>query len=454
MSSTATLGYSLTAKQLEANELLASPGRYKLLYGGSRSGKTWLFVRACVMRALRARGSDHGIFRHRFNAVRSSIGRATLPNVLAKCFPGLEVQDKLSSEGFFRFPNDSRIWLGGLDDKDRVEKVLGQEFVTIYLNESSQIPLASAELAMTRLAQNCDGLTQRGYFDLNPVGLGHYTNLMFGLKQNPRTKLPLIDPDNYARLAMNPEDNRGNLSAEYIESLKNASERIRKRFYEGLYVQEVSGALWLLEKLEEHRDEPIEPGDDRHKALQRIVVGVDPSGASGEPGESGNAIGIIVAGIKRHPTIRDRMKATVLADYTQTEHPSVWGKTVCAAAKTWGADGIVAEKNFGGAMVESVIQSANPYASVKLVTASRAKHVRAEPIAARYDTGEVEHAGRFPELEDEYCNFTTAGYVGEESPNRADAAIWALTELFGGDMVPENADVHVGAELWSARKQW
>lgn len=443
----------LTPKQVEASHVLSQAGRYKLLWGGSRSGKTWLFVRRIVIRAAKAPGSRHGIFRHRFNAIRASIGRDTLPNVVARCFPTLTLRDRLSSEGFFELPNESQIWLGGLDEKDRVEKILGQEFVTIYLNECSQIPLASAELAMTRLAQVCEGIDQQGYYDLNPTGLTHYTNLAFNLKQNPRTRQPLPDPENYQSCHMNPEDNRANLSAAYLQSLRNASERIRKRFYEGQYVPEVDGALWVLEKLEECHDDPIEPGSERHKALRRIVVSVDPSGSDGKS-EKANDIGIVVAGAKPHPSKRDRLLATVLADYTCNAHPSEWGRVACAAAKTWDADAIVAEKNFGGAMVEAVIQSADPFARVILVTASRAKHVRAEPIAARYEQGEVEHAGRFAELEDEYCNFTTAGYVGEESPNRADAAIWALTELFGGDMVPENATVSVGGQLWSAEKQW
>lgn len=439
-----SLGFEFTAKQLEALKMLEGPQRYSLLYGGSRSGKTWLLTAAVVSRAWRAPASRHAIFRHRFNAVRASIGRDTLPKVLSVCYPGITVHDRLSSEGFFKFPNDSEIWLGGLDEKERVEKVLGQEFATIYLNECSQIPLASAELALTRLAQKCDGLTQRGYFDLNPTGLGHYTNLMFGQKVSPRSKLALPDPDNYARCHMNPEDNRENLTPEYLDALRNSSERIRKRFYEGLYVPEVEGALWQLEKLEQGRIEP-----DERPVLARVVVGVDPSGASGATGESANAIGIVVAGITGPPN----SVAYVLADLTCTERPSEWARRVAKAAKDFSADCIVAEKNFGGAMVESVIQSANPFASVKLVTASRAKHVRAEPIAAQYDNAKVKHVGRLAELEDELCNFTTAGYMGEESPNRADAAIWALTELFGGDMVPSNAVVHVGGVLTYAERQ-
>ena len=101
-------------------------------------------------------------------------------------------------------------------------------------------------------------------------------------------------------------------------------------------------------------------------------------------------------------------------------------------ARRWDADRIVAERNFGGAMVGAVSRAADPKASFKEVTATRGKVVRAEPIAALYEQGKVSHVGHFPDLEDQMCNFTASGYVGEGSPDRADALVWALTELMTG----------------------
>jgi phage terminase large subunit-like protein len=89
----------------------------------------------------------------------------------------------------------------------------------------------------------------------------------------------------------------------------------------------------------------------------------------------------------------------------------------------------VAEANFGGAMVESTIHTARRMAPVKMVTASRGKVQRAEPVAALYEQGKVRHVGHFVELERQYCQFSTDGYKGAPSPDHADAAIWALTEL-------------------------
>src|SRR5262249_2462677 len=75
------------------------------------------------------------------------------------------------------------------------------------------------------------------------------------------------------------------------------------------------------------------------------------------------------------------------------------------------------------------ILSADPDVPVKLVSASRGKSIRAQPISILYARGLVHHAGRFPELEDELCAFNEGGFVGEGSPDRADAAIWAITDL-------------------------
>ena len=97
------------------------------------------------------------------------------------------------------------------------------------------------------------------------------------------------------------------------------------------------------------------------------------------------------------------------------------------------ADCIVAESNFGGEMVRATIQAADRNVPVRLVTASRGKAVRAEPISVRYAQGQVHHAGRFGKLEDQLCAFSGAGYNGGGSPDHADAAIWALTHLFGRD---------------------
>jgi phage terminase large subunit len=168
------------AKQHQADELLFGPQRHTMLVGGSRSGKTFELVKAVMTRAIRTTGSRHAIFRLRTNAIRTSIGMDTLPKVMKLRYPGINWAYN-RSESFATILNKtnplkdaSEVWLSGLDDKERVEKLLGKEYTTEYFNECSQIPYHSVTTALTRLAQKCDGLTNRAYYDLNPVGTGHW----------------------------------------------------------------------------------------------------------------------------------------------------------------------------------------------------------------------------------------------------------------------------------------
>lgn len=399
--------------------VLEGAARHICIFGGSRSGKTFQLVRSIVVRALRFE-SRHVIVRFRENAVWRSIGLDTLPSVMRMCFPGVGLMKR--PQGYFMLPNKSEIWLGGLDEKERAERILGQEFVTLYLNECSQISYSSWLILSTRLAQKVPGLKQRAYFDLNPIGRGHWTNRLFGEKRDPVSLQPILNPDAYARMYMNPEDNRDNLSEEYIESLRALPERQRRRFYMGQYVEDTEGALWTYEAIERCR--ALHPGDD---AFRRVVVAVDASGASGREDLAADEIGIVVAALGQDG------HGYVLADWSCRESPAVWGKRVAAACEQFKADCVVAEKNYGGEMVRFVIKTANPKLRVQMVVASRGKVVRAEPVSALYGDEvtppKVHHVERFAMLEEQLCSFTTMGYQGEDSPDRADALVWAMTDL-------------------------
>jgi len=407
--------------QVAAEEILAGPQRHTALVGGSRSGKTTLLVRAVGIRALRAEGSRHAILRQHANAARGSIALDTLPKVFRTQFPGVKLKSH-RQDGFFSLPNDAEIWVGGLDDKERLEKILGKEFVTLYFNECSQIPYNSVLLALTRLAQTVPFLKQRAYYDLNPVGKGHWTNVLFGEKRDPLSRKPLSNPTDYARSFINPAQNARNLTGEYLASLEAMPERQRKRFYEGVYIDQLEGALWSYDGLDKGRDESLTP-HQRAKACRTIVVAVDPSGASSKEDESADEIGITVVGKG------DDGHAYVLADRTLRDGPLVWGRAAVNAYHEFGADRIVAEQNFGGEMVRFVIQAADKKVKVQVINASRGKHVRAEPVSALYEQGRVHHVERFGHLEDQLCSFTQSGYMGADSPDRADALIWGVSNL-------------------------
>jgi predicted phage terminase large subunit-like protein len=196
--------------------------------------------------------------------------------------------------------------------------------------------------------------------------------------------------------------------------------RLRLRFLEGKFADITAGALWTIEIIDQYRHMESTPD------LQRIIVAVDPSGAGDDDNAGNDAIGILVCALGIDG------RAYVLEDATCKAGPKVWGNVVANAFERHGADCVVAEKNFGGEMVRHVLQTAKPGMPCKLVTASRGKVVRAEPISALTEQGKIRFAGVFQELEEELTSFTTRGYVGEGSPNRADAFVWAMAELFPG----------------------
>lgn len=443
----------LTDRQKEAMAALAGDHKHLMLYGGSRSGKTFLLVRSMVIRAMNAERSRHAILRFRFNACKQAVALDTFPRVMSLCWP--EIKAPISKTDWFAtLPNGSEIWFGGLDDKERTEKILGQEYSTLFLNESSQIPWNSRNVALTRLAQRAtkaDGtlLKLRCYYDCNPPSKAHWTYKVFHDKVDPETREGLPDASDYAWMQMNPESNAANLAPEYLASLQSMSSRMRRRFLAGEFADATPGALFSSEDIDKWRTDPSKLPD-----LVRVIVGVDPSGSGDIDNADNDEIGIVVAGLGTDGN------CYVLDDATVKAGPGVWGRMAVLAYQRHAADCIVGETNFGGAMVEQTItvaaQAAGVRAIFRPVTASRGKVVRAEPFSALYEQGKVRHAGDFLALEDELTAFSTNGYTGTGSPNRADALIWALSELFPG-MVrerpkPEGPKVpeYFGADSWMA----
>ena len=141
-----------TEAQKQALKLLGSDVPNILLYGGSRSGKTFILVYAMIVRALKEAESRHIILRYRGNSVIRSIRMDTFDKVMKLAFPQVAFRED-SAEGFVKFGNKSEIWFGGLDTGDRSDRILGREFATIYFNECSELEYQSVNTALTRLAQ-------------------------------------------------------------------------------------------------------------------------------------------------------------------------------------------------------------------------------------------------------------------------------------------------------------
>ena len=199
-------------------------------------------------------------------------------------------------------------------------------------------------------------------------------------------------------------------------------------------IDEVPGALWTRELINNSRV-------TSHPSLVRIVVGVDPTGSTG------NETGIIVAGKGSDG------QGYILDDKSLLGSPGEWADAVIAAYNRNVADMIVGEVNYGGDMVEATIIGAatatNQICRYKNVHASRGKAVRAEPIVARYEHGVIHHVGSFDTLEDEMVTWVPG--ESRYSPNRIDALVWAMTELdigiksgqYAGFTVPTSSASHI-----------
>jgi phage terminase large subunit-like protein len=219
-------------------------------------------------------------------------------------------------------------------------------------------------------------------------------------------------------------DNALNLAEPFVDAMQSvyAGTRLGRQELDGELIDDVDGALWTRAMI-------AAASTDRTPDLVRVVIGVDPPA-----GSKGDACGIVAVGLGEDG------RAYVLADASLGgASPEGWARKVAQVAEKWTADRIIAEANNGGDMVESVLRGAAQSLPVRLVHAARGKVARAEPVAALYERGKVFHVGRFPELEDELCGLCAGGaYHGPgRSPDRADALVWAVTELMLKPSGPE-----------------
>jgi phage terminase large subunit-like protein len=211
-------------------------------------------------------------------------------------------------------------------------------------------------------------------------------------------------------------DNAANLDASTLAYLhdKYGGTRLGRQEMDAELLDDAEGALWTRKLLDDCR---IERGG-APKQFQRIVVAVDPPGGSSRTNaECGIVVGAI--GLDQH--------GYVLADLSDRMTPEQWARAVVNAYHGYQANRIVAEQNFGGAMVESTIRTVEPNVPIRMVVASRGKQLRAEPIAALYEQHRVHHVGEFPQLEDQMTGWDPA--ESGPSPDRVDALVWALTDL-------------------------
>jgi len=218
-------------------------------------------------------------------------------------------------------------------------------------------------------------------------------------------------------------DNKANLASSTLRVLEDrySGTRLGRQELEGEILSDIPGALF--------RREDIDTGRvyDTPEDLERVIVAVDPAASSNEGSDEN---GIVVVGLARD---RDGYaRGYVLEDASLRGSPEEWARVAVRMYRKWQADKIVAEKNNGGEMVETVIRTVDRAVPVKLVHATRGKVVRAEPISALYEQHRIHHVGQFDLLEDQMCMFSVDNIRNENtgSPDRVDALVWGMTEIF------------------------
>lgn len=389
----------------------ADPWRYWGLVGGRGIGKTDAGAEAINAHALGPPCAPHFPGGHRMSIIAPTLGDA-----LESCVNGISGvkmhnPDVRLVQGIggahVRWPNGAEARLFGAYTPEDVERFrAGGNRCFVWAEELAAWPKLNDVWTQMEMGLRI-GPAPRVVFTTTPKPVKVLKELLadpltvLGKTEDGRT--PTTDDNPHL-----PAEVRAKLYAKYQGT------RIGRQELGGEMLGEVEGALWTLEQINALRVATA-------PALERIVVAIDPTGTSTD---SSDEVGIIVAG-----------KGTdghgyVLADYSGRYSPDAWARRAIKAYRDHNADLIVAETNYGGDMVEHTLRTVEPTIPYTKLTASRGKHVRAEPIAALDEQGRVHHVGPFPELEDQLCAMTANGYEGDGSPDRLDARVWALTELF------------------------
>lgn len=384
----------------------------RMLSGPAETGKTLACLWLLNKLAWEHPGLQAAIVRKTYKSMPGTVLETFEKKILS--YPPMSRHSPVKAFGGKRperyiYPNGSTIWLGGMDNPDRI---LSAERDVIYVNQSEELALEEWETLLTR-ATGRAGHIDRPFVmgDCNPAWGTHWI-----LNRSSGGTLERID----SRHEDNPvlfNQETGELTEQgqrTLGVLDTLSGVRYKRLRLGQWITEMEGALWTRDLIEAHRVYS-------HPSLHRILVCIDPAATTGQTG-----IVVLGAGkVKGEPHIFVIQDATTRVG----AKPSEWGKAAVSAYHKFAADRIIGEVNHGGDMVENVIRSVPDGKSIayKAVRASRGKEVRAEPAQALYEKGYVHHVGEHPELEDEMCTWVPG--ESDWSPNRLDAMVWGVTEL-------------------------
>ena len=377
-----------------------NPKRYTILTGGRGSGKSY-HVAYFLLWLIHEPG--HVVLFTRYTLV--SAGISIMPEFLEK----IDLLNKLdefhiTKDEIIHKVSGSRIIFKGIKTSsgNQTANLKSIQGVTTFILDEAEELTDYDSFEKIDLSIRQQGIANRVVLVMNPSNKSHWVF----------TNYINANRDDVTHVHTTYMDNLANLSESFLEQAERTRKTnpIRyKHIFGGEWLDESEGILWNRMIINQARTDTY--------TAKRIVIGVDPATtATMDSDETGIIVGCI----------DDNGNGYVLEDLSGRYSPSQWGALVGSAYTRWNADCIVAEKNQGGDMVETILRQHHKTARVKLVSATKGKAVRAEPIYGLYEQGKVYHVGQFPILEHQMVTFNPES---GQSPDRVDALVWLFTDL-------------------------
>jgi phage terminase large subunit-like protein len=375
-------------------------------FGKTRMGSEWIRENACGSTPLGAPASGYS----RIALVAETAADARDVMVLGDsgilaCHPKDFRPEWSPTNRRLTWPNGVQAWVYNATEPDQLR---GPQHHAGWVDE----------LAKFRYMQEIWDQLQFG------MRLGEHPRVLVTTTPRPLPLIKrLIDDADTAVTRGATLDNQSNLAANTVKQLyeRYGGTRLGRQELQGEVLTDIPGALWNRDMIDSCRVKEM-PED-----LEKVYVAVDPAVTNTEDSDEH---GIVVVGLARDA--EGYARGYVLADGSCRGNPEEWARKAVSLYRFWSADKIIAEKNQGGLMVESTLKAVDRSVPVELVTATRGKVIRAEPISALYEQGRIHHVGRFDVLEDQMCLFSV-DYVrnaSNGSPDRVDALVWGLTKIF------------------------
>jgi len=380
---------------------LWSPARYKGARGGRGSGKSHNFAAMAVSTAISNPGSRGVCIREVQKSLKDS-AKLLIEDTLNAFNMGEEFNVQTAE---VRTPGGGVIVFNGMQDHTAQSIKSLEGFLWAWIEEAQTLSKYSLELLRPTLRKEESEI----WASWNPRSANDPIDLLLnGETLPPRS---VVVNANYVDNQFFPQV----LEEERAHDEVHSPDRY-DHIWMGGYEPQALGAIWTRQTLHNTRlkEKPV---------LERILVGVDP--AVTDETDS-NEHGITVCG-------RDeRGHGYLIEDASMHGSPHAWASRAVSMFDKWEADAVVIEVNQGGDMCRHTLQTIRKGLPIIEVRATRGKHVRAEPISALYETGQIHHVGTYTELENQLCLFTPHGWEGPDrlSPDRAESAIWCFTSLF------------------------